>query len=314
MRLIDASTLDARVKDTAKAIFLTIAKAEAKIHDTALEHVHFHEVGAIDSIVDIVGIAICLDKWGIDRVFSRPVRTGSGGFIETQHGTMPIPTPATLEILKGYPIELTDVPFELTTPTGAAVIAALSAGVLTGAQQLSVEAVGYGAGGRDIPGMPNLLRIVIGTLPDEYDEEPLIVLDTNIDDMSPEIYPYLIERLLEEGAHDAYVTPVLMKKGRPGHLVTVTCAASALDRVTAALFAETTTSGLRYREVQRRKLSRDVQMAETRHGSVAVKVITRDGRTTRVPEHEECRRIARERGIPLVDVYAQLEADLAQTR
>jgi uncharacterized protein (DUF111 family) len=179
---------------------------------------------------------------------------------------------------------------------------------------MAVEAIGYGAGGREIPGMPNLLRIVIGRLPEEYEEEALIVVDTNIDDMSPEIYPYLIERLLEEGAHDAYVLPVLMKKGRPGHLVTVTCSSSALERISAVLFAETTTSGLRYREVQRKKLPRDVQMAETRFGTVAVKVVTHGDRTVRIPEFEECRRIARERTLPLVDVYAQMEDDLAGHR
>jgi pyridinium-3,5-bisthiocarboxylic acid mononucleotide nickel chelatase len=311
MRLIDASRLNDSIKARSKAIFQTIAKAEAKIHDTTVDKVHFHEVGAIDSIVDIVGAAICIEKLGIECVYSSPVRTGSGGFITTQHGVMPIPTPATIEILKGYPVELTDVPHELTTPTGAAIVATLSRGILSGLQDLAIDSIGYGAGGREIPNMPNMLRVMIGTLPDGYMEERLALIETNIDDMNPEVYPYLIELLIERGAHDAYVVPVLMKKGRPGHLLCVACSETMTEPLIRIIYSETTTTGVRIQRIERKKLERDVRIVDSSFGSVSVKVVVRDGRETIVPEFEECRRIARERGLPLLQVYKQLERDCA---
>ncbi len=292
-------------------MFLAIGKAEAKIHATELEKIHFHEVGAVDSIIDIVGVAVCMELASIDRLYSSRVRTGSGGFIHTQHGVMPVPAPATLDILAGYPIELTNIPFELTTPTGAAIIAALSSGVLEGTERMRIEKTGYGAGTREIPDLPNLLRLIIADMPEQFQNETMVVLETNIDDMNPEIYPWLLERLLEEGAHDAFLTPVLMKKGRPGQLLTVTCDAPRSEHLTAVICRESTTTGVRMRDVARRKLAREVTTVDSRFGTIAIKVIHAPQGVRRVPEFEECRRIARERALPLHEVYALLSRDLA---
>jgi uncharacterized protein (TIGR00299 family) protein len=311
VRLIDESTLSDHVREQAKAMFLTIAKAEAKIHDTSVESVHFHEVGAVDSIVDIVGIAICMEHLGIDAVYSSPVRTGSGGFVETQHGTMPVPTPATMEILRGYPVELTDVPFELTTPTGASVIRTLSKGVLKSTDILRVKSIGYGAGSKEIPGMPNLLRVMIAELPEDFEDEEIVLLETNIDDMNTELYPFVLERVLEEGAHDAWMTQVIMKKGRPGHLLSVLSPLRSVEHLLGVLYTETSTTGIRVSDIRRRKLQRDTVIAETSFGPVEIKEIHAPGGIRRVPEHESCRRIAKEAGIPLIDVYRTIERELS---
>lgn len=308
--LIEKSALSDRVKTDAHAVFHAIGRAEAKIHATELEKIHFHEVGAVDSIIDIVGVAVCMELAGIDRLYSTRIKTGSGGFIDTQHGIMPVPAPATLDILAGYPIELTNIPYELTTPTGAAIVAALSSGVLEGTERMTIVQTGYGAGSRDIPGLPNLLRLIIADMPEQFQNETMIVLETNIDDMNPEIYPWLLERLLEEGAHDAFLTPVLMKKGRPGQLLTVTCDASRSEHLTAVICRESTTTGVRMRDVARRKLAREVITYDSRFGPITVKVIHAPQGVRRVPEFEECRRIARERALPLHEVYALLGKDL----
>lgn len=309
--LIEKSRLSDRVRTDALAMFHAIGKAEAKIHATELAKIHFHEVGAVDSIIDIVGVAVCLELAGIDRLYTSRIRTGSGGFIHTQHGIMPVPAPATLDILEGYPIELTNIPHELTTPTGAAIVAALSSGVLEGTERMRIEKTGYGAGSRDMAEVPNLLRLIIADMPEQFQNETMVVLETNIDDMNPEIYPWLLERLLEEGAHDAFLTAVLMKKGRPGQLLTVTCDALRAEHLTAVICRESTTTGVRMRDVARRKLPRDITTVDSRFGRVAVKIIHSPHGVRRVPEFEECRRIARERSLPLVEVYTLLTADLS---
>ncbi|MFZ1977832.1 MAG: nickel pincer cofactor biosynthesis protein LarC, partial [Bacteroidota bacterium] len=240
--LIDRGTLSSSVKDRAKKIFRTVAVAEAKVHNTDIEKVHFHEVGAIDSLIDIVGAAICIEKLGIQSIYSSPVKTGSGGFVKSQHGKLPIPTPATMEILKGYPTMLTDIPFELATPTGAAIIRTLSGGMLA-SENITVERIGYGAGGREITEVPNLLRLLIGELAPEYSAEDIVSIETNIDNMNPELYPYVIEQLLAAGALDAYMIPILMKKGRPGIILSTLVERARIDALLAVLFRETTTLG-----------------------------------------------------------------------
>lgn len=307
--IIDAGSFSDRVKSVAKRIFHEIAMAEAKVHNSTLEQVHFHEVGAIDSIVDIVGAAICLEHLHIERVHSSPIRTGSGGTVRTLHGIMPIPTPATVEILKGYPTVLTDIPIELTTPTGAAIIKAMSSGVIT-LERVRVESVGYGAGTKEIPQLPNLLRVMIGELEPSLDQDEVVTVETNIDDMNPEIFPHVIERLLAVGAHDAYVIPVLMKKGRPGMLLSVLTERRTLEHVLEVLFRETTTLGVRIQPVERRKVRRESRTVTTSFGPTRVKAVVFDGAERLLPEHEECRRIALERGIPLKDVYRLLEREL----
>ncbi|HEY5615221.1 MAG TPA: nickel pincer cofactor biosynthesis protein LarC [Bacteroidota bacterium] len=307
--IIDNSSLSDPVKQTAKKIFLEVAVAEAKVHNSTLEKIHFHEVGAIDSIVDIVGTAICLDTFNIEAVYSSHVRTGNGGFVKTQHGTMPIPTPATVEILKGYPTELTDIPFELTTPTGAAIIKALSRGVLS-TEHVKVESIGYGAGTREIEQVPNLLRVLIGQLETPYRHDEIVTIETNIDDMNPEVYPYVMERLMNAGAHDAYLVPIIMKKGRPGILLSAMVERSKLDAAMEVLFRETSTLGVRIQPIERRKLPRAQKLVQTSLGSVTVKSIVRDGKERLVPEFEECKRLAMEKNLPLIEVYRILEKEL----
>lgn len=305
--IIDESSLTDRVKTDAKSIFMEVAKAEAKVHDSTIEKIHFHEVGALDSIVDIVGAAICLEKFGIEAVYSSPVRLGSGGFVETEHGKLPLPGPATTEILRNYPTILTDIPFELTTPTGAAIIKAMSRGVLS-METVSIDSIGYGAGTREIPEMPNLLRVMIGEISERYDKDELVVIETNIDNMNPEIYPYVIEQLLKSGANDAYLVPIIMKKGRPGILMSVLAPRSKIDPISGILFSQTSTIGVRILQTERRKLPRTDREIETTLGRVKFKMITLEGKEKFVPEFEECKRLADERNIPLIEVYKILEA------
>lgn len=314
--LIEQSALSVRVKQRALAIFGALARAEAQVHGCAVDDVHFHEVGAVDSIVDIVGTAICLELLGVERVYTSAVRTGSGGHIETQHGVMPVPAPATLELLRGYPIELTDVPFELTTPTGAAIIAASSSGVMRASELLSVDAIGYGAGGREYPGLPNVLRVLIGSLGVPSDNESgmdsgdtVTVLECSIDDMNPEVYPWVMERVLAAGALDCWTQSVLMKKGRPGQIVTVLAPREAVEALRDILLRETSSLGVRMHEVRRSKLYRESETVDTRYGQVRVKRIGSGDSMRRVPEFEECRRLAGELNLPLLDIYRCIEHD-----
>ena len=307
--LIDKSSLSENVKERAKKIFREVAIAESIVHSTAIEKVHFHEVGAIDSLVDIIGVSICLEKLGIQAVYSSPVKVGSGGLVKSQHGALPVPTPATMEILKGYPLVLTDIPFELTTPTGAAIIKALSQGMLT-TEKIRISAVGYGAGGREIEQLPNLLRVFIGTLDPDYLADEIVSLETNIDDMNPEIYPYVIEKLLTAGAHDAYMIPIVMKKGRPAIILSVLVERSKIDRCLDILFRETTTLGIRIQPVERKILPRSTKQVQTSFGIVSVKVIILEGKEQLRVEFEECKRIAAEKKLPLAAVYRKLEQEL----
>jgi pyridinium-3,5-bisthiocarboxylic acid mononucleotide nickel chelatase len=306
--LIDGSALSDRVKRDARRIFEEVGMAEAKVHNTTIEKVHFHEVGALDSIVDIVGAAVCFELAGVEKVYSSPVRLGSGGFIRADHGTMPLPAPATLEILKGYPTVLTDIPFELTTPTGAAIIRAMSSGVLS-METLRVSGVGYGAGTKEIPQVPNLLRVIVGEIDDVSNEE-MVVIEANIDDMNPEVHPYVIAKLLEAGAADAWLTPVIMKKGRPGTVLSVLAQAPMAESLSAIIFAETTTIGIRSYGVSRRILARAKRTVRTSLGDVSVKVIVSGGAERLVPEFEECRRLAERHKLPLVQIYRTLEREL----
>jgi uncharacterized protein (TIGR00299 family) protein len=307
--IIDGSGLASRVKDNAKKIFLEVAKAESAVHGIAMEKVHFHEVGALDSIVDIVGCAIGLELLGIDRVYTSPVKLGSGGFVDTQHGKLPLPGPATMEILKGYPVVLTDIPFELTTPTGAAIVKAMSSGVIA-SEKLRVNAIGYGSGTHEIPLVPNLLRLMVGEMIDETERDELLIIETNIDNMNPEIYPYVMEKMMEAGAHDVCLVPVVMKKGRSGILLSAMVDRENEEKVTEVLFRETTTLGVRIYPVQRRKLRREEIEFLSSFGVIRGKSVVRSWGRRVMPEFEECRRISRERNIPLGEVYRILEKEM----
>ncbi len=309
LSIIEGGSFSALTKRRATSIFMVIAEAEAKIHNTPLEKVHFHEVGALDSLVDIVGCAICLEKFGIDKIYTSPVRLGSGGMVQTQHGLLPIPTPATLEILRNYPTVLTSVPQELTTPTGAGIVRALSSGILKD-EVIVPYSVGYGAGTRDIPELPNLLRVVIGEIESGMEQDRVAIVETNIDDMNPQIYPYLIEKLLASGAHDAYLIPIVMKKGRPGVLLSAMVDEARLDEIVNLIYLQTSTIGVRVQHVGRRKLPRRQIEIETSLGTVIAKAVVRDGREFFAPEFEECKRIAEEKKLPLVDVMRILNQEM----
>lgn len=307
--LIDGSALSGTVKERSKKIFREVAVAESKIHGVPVEKIHFHEVGAVDSLVDIVGVSICIEKLHIQEVYSSPVKVGGSGFVKAQHGTLPVPTPATMEILKDYPIVLTDIPFELTTPTGAAIIKALSKGVLA-SEKIRTIAIGYGAGEREIGQIPNLLRVLIGELESGTSTDEVVILETNIDDMNQEIYPYVIEKLLAAGAYDAFLTPLVMKKGRPGVMLSALVERQSVDQLLNILFRETTTIGVRILPVERKKLPRSAKQVKTSLGIVNAKAIVVDGKEQLRVEFEECRRIAGERTISLIDVYKILEREL----
>jgi uncharacterized protein (TIGR00299 family) protein len=301
MKILDGSGLADGVKRRAAAIFRKIAEVEAAIHGVTIEEVHFHEIGAVDSIVDVAGACIALDLMGIGAVFSSPVNTGEG-FVETAHGTLPVPAPATAALLAGVPVYSSGIRAELATPTGAAIIAHLAQG-FGPLPPMTVERVGYGAGFKDLP-VPNLLRVFIGEAETPAAYESVIAIETNIDDMNPEFYQHVSERLLESGALDVYTTQVIMKKSRPGALLTVLCREESREALSRIIFEETTTAGLRFGRMERMVLDRALQRVATPYGEIGVKVLTSAGRIVTVsPEYEECKRIAREHGVPLKQVY-----------
>jgi uncharacterized protein (TIGR00299 family) protein len=309
LSIIEGSSMEPRAAGRARAVFSAIAAAEAHVHGTTVDRVHFHEVGAVDSIVDIIGTALCLEILGIERIYSSPVKVGGGGEIQTEHGLMPVPTPATLELLKGYPTVLTGVGMELTTPTGAALVAALSAGVLD-AEVFRPLSVGYGAGTRDVPGLPNLLRIIVADMPSAEETDEVLIVETDIDDMNPQIYPVVLDALLASGARDAYLTPVVMKKGRPGIHLTAVVDPPLLDECVRLLLRQTSTIGVRSHRAQRRKLPREERVVRTSFGPVRVKVVDRDGSSGVAAEFDDCRRIAEERGIPLREVMQAVDREI----
>lgn len=303
--LIQASPLAEGVKRRALAIFRALAEAEAGIHGCAPEEVHFHEVGGVDAMVDIVGAAIGVEHLGITSVVVSPIPTGRG-FVDCQHGRLPVPAPATLALLKGAPVVGTDVAMEMTTPTGAAIATTLAA-AYGGMPPMRVRGIGYGAGTRELPDRPNLLRIVLGEPmePAVGLEDTVSLLETVIDDMNPELFGYLMERLFEDGALDVGWVPVQGKKGRPASLVQVLCRPEAREGIIRRILQETTTGGVRYGDVRRRVLPREAVQVETDLGVVTAKCFTGvDGARRLMPEFEVCRAIARERGLPLRDVYA----------
>jgi uncharacterized protein (TIGR00299 family) protein len=302
--IVDAAPLDEDVKATANAIFLKIGEAEAKIHDKPLDKVHFHEIGAIDTIVDVVGAVVGLKLLGIERVTCSRLNVGSGT-VTFSHGTYPVPAPATAEILKDVPMYTSDSKGELVTPTGAAIISTV-AEAFGEMPTMSVDAVGYGAGGRDME-TPNALRVYLGES-DAGGGDVIRVIETNIDDMNPEIYEYVLEQLMSAGALDAFLTSVSMKKGRPGALLTVLSLPEKEEVLCEIILRETTSIGVRIREERRRKLDRELVEVATEFGPVMVKVSSFRGEVvTRSPEYEDCKRIAHERGVPLKDVYRAAE-------
>jgi hypothetical protein len=302
--VINESTLPPSVKEKSLRIFERLAAVEAKVHATTPEKVHFHELGAVDAMVDIAGSVIGLEHLGVREVIASPVNVGSGS-VHTSHGRLPVPAPATAELLKGIPLYSSSVTFELTTPTGAAILSTLASsfGPLP---QMRIQRTAYGAGSKDVPGQPNVLRLFIGEPVESYREDSSVLIETNIDDMNPQVYDYLIERLMQAGAHDAYLTPVIMKKGRPGILLSALTDRGTRDSLLDIIFRETTSIGVRIQEVGRRKLDREVREVKTPYGAVRVKISRRgDEILTVTPEYEDCRRIAEEKQVPLKQVMEE---------
>ena len=290
-KIINGSSLSPVIQKKSLAIFHRLAEVEAKVHGTTPDRVHFHEVGAVDALVDIVGTVIGLEHLGIIEIIGSPVNVGSGT-VHTAHGKLPVPAPATVELLRNIPFYSSAITFELTTPTGAALISTLASsfGPLP---QMKVRSIAYGAGNKDLPGQPNVLRLMIGELLPMYDEDTSTLIETNIDDMNPQLYDHLIEKLLAQGAQDVYLTPIIMKKGRPGILLSILTNRLQSDAMLDILFRETTSIGVRIGETGRKKLQREVRQVETAYGTVRVKVSRRgDEIMTVTPEYDDCRRIA----------------------
>jgi len=300
-KIISASSFSAGVKGKALGVFRCLAEAEAKVHDCSVEQVHFHEVGAVDAIVDVVGACLALEMLGIDEVYSSPVSVGQGRS-SAGHGPMPLPPPATLEILKGAPIRFTGVETELATPTGAALLKTLARFDLL-PQGLSLIRTGYGAGSKIIPELPNVLRAILLEKSGDEEYDQALLIETNVDDMNPEIYPHVIEKLMEKGALDAYLVPIIMKKGRPGVLISVLCAPGLKDAMLDVIYRETTTLGVRMIHVDRTKLPRREITVQTEFGVIKGKEARWKDQIRRTPEFEDCRRVAREKGVSLAQVY-----------
>lgn len=297
--MITASGLAAAVKERSRLIFRRLAEAEALVHGVPVEKVHFHEVGAVDSIVDIVGTAICLEYLAVEAVYAAALPLGSG-FVETAHGRLPVPAPATAELMKGLAVHGECGAGERVTPTGAAILAALVRGPAARPDML-LQKIGSGAGGREFSDCPNILRAFLGTS-EAGDDEEVREVSCNLDDVTPEVIGYVQELLLESGALDVWLVPVQMKKGRPGVVLSFLCVPAELERLTALVMAETGTLGVRYSALRRIVQSRRIEERDTQFGPVRFKV----GEYGEKPEYEDCRRIARERGIACRDVMQQL--------
>ncbi|HXZ94614.1 MAG TPA: nickel pincer cofactor biosynthesis protein LarC [Dehalococcoidia bacterium] len=310
LRLIKASKLPKKVKNTASAIFQRLGEAESKIHGVPLEKVYFHEIGAVDSIIDIVGVAFGLDALKIEHFYSSPLPLGSGSVL-TAHGILPVPAPATLRLIEMSHAPIADSPkqpqAELVTPTGAAIVTTLAS---FGRPGMTIEKVGYGAGTRDFEAWPNVMRIWIGEEIEPVGGEGLILLETNIDDMSPEIYGYLMEKLFAMQALDVWFTPIQMKKNRPAVMLSVLASRHAESDLTQTIMRETSTLGIRVSPVFRHIAEREIIEFDSTVGHTKVKVKRFKGDILSIhPEYEECRRIALERNIPLQEVYRIIETE-----
>jgi len=307
-QMIESSALSSSVKQRSRRIFRRLGEAEADLHALPIEKVHFHEVGAVDAILDIVGACAALELLGVEELVASPLNVGAGR-VNAAHGSLPVPAPATAELLRGVPIYSSGIEAELVTPTGAAIVSTLASG-FGPLPPMKVDRIGYGAGARDLPGHPNLLRLFIGERTSSPDlgatlpgGDVVSIIETSVDDMSPEVYGYLVERALAAGALDITCAPIEMKKNRPGFDIRVLARPGQAEALADLIFAETTTLGLRISMAERRVLEREVVSVETPYGAVRLKVGLRNGRVLNAaPEYEDCRRVALERGVPLKEV------------
>jgi pyridinium-3,5-bisthiocarboxylic acid mononucleotide nickel chelatase len=307
-QIINAAAISQSAKDRAITIFEVLGAAEAKVHNTEIEKIHFHEVGAIDAIVDIVCAAVGSESLGVDEWVCSPLNVG-GGTVVCAHGTFPIPAPATLELLKKAPVYSGEIQKELVTPTGAAIVSVL-ARRFSSFPTMKADKVAYGAGTRNFKGFPNVLRLTVGETAEQHESpfpvEEISVLEANVDDMTPQVFGYAMERVLQEGALDVYATPVQMKKGRPGMLLTVLCRTEDSQRLTKLILTETTTLGVRMRRESRAALARRHVSVTTQWGDVRMKLANLNGSISNyAPEYEDCRRIATEHNVPLKTVMQE---------
>ena len=310
--LIESAALNDDIKKFSLDVFKRIAVAESAIHGCSVETVHFHEVGGTDALVDIIGTALCREYLNIDKVVASPLPLGSGP-VTCRHGVLPVPAPATLAILKGIPVYDGGIREELVTPTGAALISAMTQ-VFKPLPLMTIRRIGYGAGSRKFDMRPNVLRVICGEedpAADGLERDSVVMVESNIDDMNPEIYGYLMERLFADGALDVWWVPVQMKKNRPGTMLQVLCQKDAAQHIISRVLSETTTLGVRQYDVQRTMLDRKSVRIRTRFGTIAAKRITGvDGSQTVVPEHDDCRAIAISENIPLKHVYDVLTEEI----
>ncbi|GKU24895.1 nickel pincer cofactor biosynthesis protein LarC [Clostridium folliculivorans] len=299
--IISSSELSDKVKSLSLAIFMRIAEAEAEVHGKTIDEVHFHEVGAIDSIIDIVGAAIALDYLKVDKIMASTIQLG-GGFVRCAHGLIPVPAPATIRILKNIPVKTGIVNFETTTPTGAAILAE-NVEVFTDKTEFSIEKIGYGLGTRELE-IPNVLRVYLGEEIKNEDIEEQHLLETNIDDMNPEIYSYVEEKLFESGALDVFKTAIIMKKGRPAIKLSVLVTKKVEQKVLEVIFRETTSIGVRKFNVEKIMLNREFSKLTTKYGEVTVKNSYYKGELVKSkPEYEDCKRLAEENNVPISKIY-----------
>lgn len=305
--IVEHSGFDEAFKTKASEIFLKLAEAESKIHNQPVEKVHFHEISAVDTIIDVVGALAGLKLLKIEKVYCSKLNVGSG-FVEFSHGKWPVPAPATAEILKGIPIYSTDCRAELVTPTGAAIISTITDN-FGEMPEMITESIGYGAGSIDLE-HPNVLRLFVGESVDAplFEEDTISILETNIDDMSPQLYEHVFEELLQQGALDVYLTNVSMKKNRPGVQLTVLTNPEDEDKFARMIFKNTTSIGIRTRQQKRKKLKRTTEEVDTKFGKVKIKVSSLNGEVlNRKLEYEDCKRISKNQNIPLKEIYKELE-------
>lgn len=301
-KIIKASSLSDSIKQKGLHIFKKLFEAEAKVHGKPFDKVHLHELGGIDCLVDIFGALIGLDILGIEKIYVSSINLGSGS-VKTDHGILPVPAPATAELLKGYPVYSSEIPFELTTPTGAAIISGMNADPCS-LSKITIEKIGYGAGNKDIADMSNTLRILIGKEANAGGSEEFVtVIETNIDDMNPQFYEYVMERLLKAGAHDVFLENIIMKKGRPAVKLTVISEEGDIDKLSSILFQETTTIGIRFYKAHRKTLDREIKKIKTKYGDVRIKVSTSKGNIVNIShEYEDLKAIAKKTNTPLKKV------------
>lgn len=309
LAILERSGLPARVAERARRVFERLADAEARVHGTTRERVHFHDVGAVDAIVDVTGGVLALHLLGVDNVYVSPLPLG-GGFVEGPHGRMPVPGPGTAELLRGFPVVDTGARVELLTPTGAAILTTLARPAVR-PPAMTLAAVGYGAGTRDFPDTPNMLRCFVGEAVDSGGAtETIVQVETTIDDMSPQLYEPLLERLFEVGALDVFLTPVVMKRSRPGTVLTALCAPERVGELTRVLFEESSSIGVRWSEWRRAALPREMVTLATTYGPIAFKVSRLEGRVVTVtPEFADVARVAREKSLPVREVLDQARAE-----